>query len=123
MRFSKKCGKPSILGIFDHFGSIFGQTRPKMSNFRVFLKNQTRHFFTLPKTSIHVKNKGNQIYSFRKNAENFRFWAFLTILAQNGQFWTDAAQNVQFSSFPEKKQKRHFLHSLRLAFMQKIREI
>ena len=28
-------------------------------------------------------------------------------LSQNGQFWTDAAQNVQFSSFPE-KQKRHF---------------
>ena len=32
----------------------FGQTRPKMSNFRVFLKK--RHFFTLPKASIHVKN-------------------------------------------------------------------
>ena len=44
-------------------------------------------------------------------------------LSQNGQFWTDAAQNIQLSSFPEKKQKRHFLHSLRLAFMQKIREI
>ena len=37
-----------------------------------------------------------------KNAENFRFWAFLTILAQNGLFWTDAAQNVQFSNFPGK---------------------
>ena len=24
------------------------------------------------------------------------------------KFWTDAAQNVKFSSFPEKKQKRHF---------------
>ena len=32
----------------------------------------------------------------------------MTILAKNGQFWTDAAKNVQFSSFPEKKQKRHF---------------
>ena len=60
---------------------------------------------------------------FEKNAENLRFWAFLTILAQNGQFWTDAAQNVQFSSFPEKNKNATFLHSLRLAFMQKIREI
>ena len=25
------------------------------------------------------------------------------------KFWIDAAQNVQFSSFPEKKQKRNFL--------------
>ena len=32
--------------------------------------------------------------------------AFLTILAQSSQFWTDAAQNDQFLSFPEKK--RHF---------------
>ena len=37
------------------------------------------------------------------------------------KFWTDTAQNVQFSSFPEKNVT--FLHSLRLAFMQKIREI
>ena len=45
---------------------------------------------------------------FSKNAENLRFWAFLTILAQNGQFWTDAAQNVQFSSFPEKNKNVTF---------------
>ena len=37
-----------------------------------------------------------------KYAKNLLFWSFFTILAQNGQFWTDAAQNVQFSSFPEK---------------------
>ena len=54
------------------------------------------------------QNQGNPICGFLKNVENFRFWAFLTILAQNGQFWTDAAQNVQFSSFPAKKQKLHF---------------
>ena len=39
------------------------------------------------------------------------------------QFLTDAAQNDQFSSFPEKNKNVTFLHSLRLAFMQKIREI
>ena len=45
---------------------------------------------------------------FEKMQKTFDFGHFLTILAQNGQFWTDAAQNVQFLSFPEKKQKRHF---------------
>ena len=35
-------------------------------------------------------------------------------LSQNGQFWTDSTRNGQFSTF---------LHSLRLEFMQKIREI
>ena len=102
MRISKKCGEPAILGMFDHFGSNFGQTRPKMTNFRVFLKKQKRYFFTLPKTIIHAKNYGNPICGFLKNAENLRFWAFLTILAQNSQFWTDAARNDQFFSFPEK---------------------
>ena len=60
---------------------------------------------------------------FRKNAENLRFWAFLTILAPNGQFWTDAAQNDQISNFPEKNKNATFIHSLRLAFMQKIRKV
>ena len=72
---------------------------------------------------IHAKNQGNSICSFQKNAENLRFWGFLTILAQNGQFWTYAAQNVQLSSFPEKNKNVTFLHSLRLEFMHKIREI
>ena len=40
-----------------------------------------------------------------KQNKNFRFWEFLTILAQN--FGQISAQNVQFSSFL-KKQKRHF---------------
>ena len=57
---------------------------------------------------------------FRKNVENLRFWAFWPFWLK---FWTDAAQNVQFSSFPEKNKNVTFLNSLRLAFMQKVREI
>ena len=64
--FRKKCRKPSIFGIFDHFGSNFGQTRLKMSNFRVFLKKQKLHFFTLPMISSHAKNVGNLMWGFRK---------------------------------------------------------
>ena len=37
--------------------------------------------------------------------------------------WPISTQNVQFSSFPEKNKNVTFLHSLKLAFMQKIREI
>ena len=44
----EKCGKPSILGIFDHFGSNFGQTRPKMTNFWVFLKKTKTSLFYTP---------------------------------------------------------------------------
>ena len=43
------------------------------------------------------------------------------VLAQNGQFWTNAAQNDQFLSFPEKNKNVTFLHSLKLAFMQQAR--
>ena len=57
---------------------------------------------------------------FGKNAENLRFWTFLNILAQ---ILDRRGQNVQFLSFPEKNKNVTFLHSLRLAFMQKIREI
>ena len=106
MQFSKKCKKPSILGIFDHFGSkwpIFDRCGLKC-----------------PKTSIHAKNQGNPICGFRKNAENLRFWAFLTILAQ---ILDRRVQNDKFSSFPEKSKNVTFLRSLRLAFMHKIREI
>ena len=60
----ENCGKPSILGNFDHFGSNFGQKWHKISNFRVFLKKQKGHFFTLPKTSIHGKNQGNPMCGF-----------------------------------------------------------
>ena len=49
-----------------------------------------------------------------------KIWHFLPFWPN---FWTDAAQNDQFSSFPEKNKNVTFLHSLRLAFMQKIREI
>ena len=59
---------------------------------------------------------------FRKNVENLRFWAFLTILPQNGQFWADAAQNVQFSSFPEKTKTSLFTLP-KTSIHGKIREI
>ena len=45
----------------------FGQTRPKMTNFRIFLKKQKRHFFALPKTSIHAKNQKIPMRSFGEN--------------------------------------------------------
>ena len=44
-------------------------------------------------------------------------------LAHFDQNWPKFGQNDQFSSFPEKNKNVTFLHSLRLAFMQKIREI
>ena len=53
----------------------------------------------------------------RKTLDFGHFWPFWL------KFWTDAAQNDQFSSFPEKSKNVTFLHSLRLEFMQKIREI
>ena len=52
----EKMRKTFDFGNFLPFWLNFGQTRPKMSNFRVFLKKQKRHFFTLPKSSIHAKN-------------------------------------------------------------------
>ena len=57
---------------------------------------------------------------FEKMRKTFDFGHFLPFWLK---FWTDAAQNVQFFSFPEKNKNVNFLHSLRLAFMQKIREI
>ena len=53
----------------------------------------------------------------RKTLVFGHFWPFWL------KFWTDAAQNDKFSSFPEKRKNVTFLHSLRLAFMHKIREI
>ena len=76
IRFSKKCGKPSILGIFDHFGSNFGQTRPKISNILVLLIKQKRHFFTLPKTSIHAKIREIQYAVFLKMRKTLDFGHF-----------------------------------------------
>ena len=57
---------------------------------------------------------------FEKMRKTFDFWHFLPFWLK---FWTEAAQNDQFSSFPEKNKNVTFLHSLSLAFMQKIRDI
>ena len=52
MRFSKKCGQPLILGIFDHFGSNFGQKRPKMTNFIWLIQIFTLHLDKMNKKYI-----------------------------------------------------------------------
>ena len=57
---------------------------------------------------------------FEKMRKTFDFGHFLPFWLK---FWTDAAQNDQSLSFPEKNKNITFLHSLRLAFMHKIREI
>ena len=119
MRFSKKCGKPQIFGIFDHFGSNFGQTRPKMTNFRVFLKKQKRHFSHSLRLAFMQKIRKIQYAVFEKIWITFDFGHFLPFWIK---FWKDAAQNVKFLSFPEKTKNVTFLHSLRLAFMQNIRK-
>ena len=95
---------------------------PKCPSFEFSWKKQKRQFFTPSNTSIHAKNQGNPICGFQNKWGKASIWAFLTILAQNGRFWTDTAQNVQFSNFPGKNKNVTFLHSLRLAFMQKIRK-
>ena len=69
------------------------------------------------------KNMEIQYAVFEKMRKTFDFGHFLPYWLKNGQFWTDAAQNDQFSSFPGKNENFTFLHSLSLAFMQKIREI
>ena len=58
----------------------------------------------------------------RKESEKQPFWG-TPKKPEKCQFLKDSAQNVQFSSFPEKNKNVTFLHSLRLAFLQKIREI
>ena len=57
---------------------------------------------------------------FEQMRKTFDFGHFLPFWLK---FWTDAAQNDQFSRFPEKTKNFTFLTSLRLAFMHKIREI
>ena len=60
-----------------------------------------------------VQRKESEKHSFRGTPKK----------PEKCQFLTDSAQNVQFSSFPEKNKNITFLHSLRLEFLQKIREI
>ena len=49
---------------------------------------------------------------FEKMRKTFNFWNFLPFWLK---FWTDAAQNVQFSSFPEKTKTSLFY---RVSFAQ-----
>ena len=55
-------------------------------NFRQ--KSETVIFFRLQRLGFVQKIRKFQCMVFNKNAKNLRFWAFLAILAQNGQFWT-----------------------------------
>ena len=99
----------------------FGQTRPKMSKFQVLLKKtKTSLFLHSLILALMQKIREIQYAVFEKMRKTFdfgHFWPFWP------HFWTDAAQNDKFSSFPEKNKNVTFLHSLRLAIMEKIREI
>ena len=122
--FRKKCGKALILGIFDHFSSkwpiILDRLCQKCRIFEFCWKKQKRHFLHSLRLAFMQKMREMQYAVFeqmRKTLDFGHFWPFWL------KFWTDAAQNDQFLSFPEKNKNVTFLHSLRLAFMQKIREI
>ena len=75
-----------------------------------FAQNSRNHDFRIPETlsldisqhfsPIHGKNQGNRICGFKKKCVKPSILAIFDHLAQNGRFWTDTDQNVQFSSFP-----------------------
>ena len=93
MRFSKKCGKPLILGILVWFFKHIDYEQAVMRG------------------PMRVQRKESEKHPFRGTPKK----------PEKCQFLTDSAQNIQFSSFPEKNKNITCLHSLRLAF--KIREI
>ena len=60
-------GPTRVFYAFQHFGSkwpILDRRGPKWPIFEFSWKKQNRHFFTLPKTSIHAKNHGNPMCGF-----------------------------------------------------------
>ena len=94
-----------------------GQFAPKSVIFEFSTKKRNRHFFRLQRLGFVQKIRKFQFAVFQKNAKNHHFWSFWPNL---GQFWSKWAKKGLFSNFPEKNQNVTFLHSLRLAFMQKI---
>ena len=58
-----------------------GQFWPKRAIFQISLKNQSRHFFSIPETRLPAKNQKIPLRSFREKSEKLPFWAKKTNFA------------------------------------------